>query len=145
MTLKTMVVVSLAFASVGCFGPTNTPADVTLGRARGEGISSTYEMPPDQAWTAAREILRDSSPKAVEEQRPQSFMLATYPVRFGVSRGQAYFGVWLEPADAGKTRVTAVLKTQVQNDPLKPITEEQFHFRMNERASKAKTAPAPAP
>jgi hypothetical protein len=107
-------------------------------------MSRVYPVNAEQAWEIARTVFRWEETEAVEEHRAEGRMLASSresPISWGTM-----MGVWIEPVDKDKTRVTVVVKRKNPVEVSSPFTEANFHddFEMAARI-KAGRSFTPAP
>jgi hypothetical protein len=113
-------VVSLVWV-VGCA----TMGDVL--KAKSEGTSQIYPVTGDQAWDIAKTVFHWEGSDAIEEHRPEGYMLTSSGINF-VSYG-AVMGAWIEPIDRAQTQVTVVTKRRLAMNVATSLTETTFHKR----------------
>lgn len=92
-----------------------------------EGLTVEYPVTQNQAWDIAKTVLREAGAQALEEHRPEAYMLTTSPNTFGVSG--ALVGVWISPAGPSKTSVTIITKRQIKSALFSSPTETQLQAR----------------
>ncbi len=100
-------------------------SDVSKAHAQGRGSTVSYAVSADRAWEVAQDILKKAGAGKIEEHRDQGYMLTTTKGGGGISFG-THVGVWIEPGEAGQTKVTAVTKQKL-SAAKGPLTEGSFH------------------
>ncbi len=99
--------------------------DVVQSKERGGGTSKVYPINADQAWEIAKTAFRWERTEAVEEHRSEGYMLTSIGESL-ISWG-TMLGVWVEPVNDNRTRVTVVIKRKNPTEVLTPVTEAMFH------------------
>lgn len=92
-----------------------------------EGTSQVYPVTADQAWEIAKVVFRTEGADAIEEHRPEGYMLTSSGMNL-VSWG-AVMGAWVEPVGEGKTKVTVLTKRRITVNLFTTLTESTFHGR----------------
>ena len=138
--MKIIGILMIGVCMTGCA----TRGGVVRSKERGKGMSKVYPIHADQAWEIAKTAFRWEHTDAVEEHRSEGYVLTSIgesPVTLG-----AVMGVWIEPVDKDRTRVTVVIKRKNPTEVLTTITEAAFHedFEMAARI-KAGRSFTPAP
>lgn len=95
-------------AAIGCGGERE---DVLSAHDANEGTIRVFDGRVDQVWAASRAALRWNHADAIEEHRPEGYMLATAGIS-GFSWG-ASMGVWVEPANRRGTRVRVIVSRKL--------------------------------
>ncbi len=129
-----------------------TKADLFTARSAGKGVVVERPVGAEQAYAIALQILRWEAGVSVEEHKAQGILLATVVYR---SRSVESYegdstdlvGVFLEPIDQQRTKVTCVVRTRPREQG--PITEAGFHERFQQalaivKAGKPLPSSAPA-
>jgi hypothetical protein len=98
----------LAAGPIGCGGERE---DVLSAHDANGGSVRVFDATIDQVWQASRAALRWNHADAIEEHRPEGYMLATAGIS-GFSWG-ASMGVWLEPANRRGTQVRVVVSRKL--------------------------------
>ena len=112
----------LAFAIVaGCA----TMSDVI--QSKDQGISKTYSVTFDQAWTITKAVFRWEGADAIEEHKDERYMLTSSGMNL-VTAGTV-MGAWIDPTADGQMRVTVVTKRRIQTNMFTSLTETTFHKR----------------
>jgi len=112
----------LAFAIVaGCA----TMSDVI--QSKDQGISKTYSVTFDQAWTITKAVFRWEGADAIEEHKDERYMLTSSGMNL-VTAGSV-MGAWIDPTADGQMRVTVVTKRRIQTNMFTSLTETTFHKR----------------
>jgi hypothetical protein len=106
-------------------------------RERYEGRSAVYPISRDQAWEITRVVLLEAGAKPAEiEEDPAENVINWVSV----------LGVFIEPVDTEKTRVTAQRPPLPCNPLPPPLTEDMFLERFDKANSLLKAGkPLPAP
>jgi hypothetical protein len=99
--------------------------DVIQSKERGKGMSKVYPVDAGQAWEIARTVFRWERTDTVEEHRSEGYMLTASGDSL-ISWGTV-MGVWIEPVDNQRTRVTVVVKRKNPMEISTPFTEANFH------------------
>ena len=108
-----------------CAAGCTTMSDVVRAKAHGKGTSRVYPVNAERAWEISITVLRSVKTEGVEEHRSEGYMLARIG-KSSVSWG-AMMGVWIEPVDNDRTKVTVVIKRINSADLLVLLTETDFH------------------
>ena len=106
-------------------------------RERYEGRSAVYAVSGDKAWEITRTILLEAGarPAEIEEERAEN-----------VINWVSVLGVFIEPVDPEKTRVTAQRPPTPCNPLPPPLTEDMFLERFDKAVNLLKSGkPLPAP
>jgi hypothetical protein len=112
----------LAFAIVaGCA----TMSDVI--QSKDQGVSQTYPVTFDQAWTITKAVFRWEGADAIEEHKDERYMLTSSGMNL-VTAGTV-MGAWIDPTADGQMRVTVVTKRRIQTNMFTSLTETTFHKR----------------
>jgi hypothetical protein len=119
--MKIMGFLLIAVFLTGCA----TTGDVVRSKERGGGMSKVYPVNAGQAWEIAKTVFYWEGTGAVEEHRSEGYMLTSSGESL-ISWG-AVMGVWIEPVNDDRTRVTVVLKRKNPAEVLIPLTEASFH------------------
>ncbi|MDY0306555.1 MAG: hypothetical protein RBR18_08975 [Desulfovibrionaceae bacterium] len=115
----------LAFLLVSGCATTN---DVVRVKQEGsEGTVEVYDVTFEQAWEISKTVFRWEGADAIEEHKDQRYMLTSSGMNM-VSWG-AVMGAWIEPVDAGNTRVTVVTKRRVTINIATTLTEGTYQKR----------------
>jgi hypothetical protein len=93
----------LAFAS-GC----REPVSVVSAHAQGKGTAAVYDASLDQTWAAVHAALRWDSAGTPEDHPNQGYIVTNHPGSDAPSANDQV-GVWFEPMNAQKTRVSVVV------------------------------------
>jgi hypothetical protein len=116
------VVKRLAFFGLALLALTGCATMQDVIDDKSQGTMRAYAVTKDQAYEAAARILRSDPGFAnLEQDRERGFILGSFNGSLG------FLGVWVEPASASETNVTAVLKTRT---PFPAMTESGFHERL---------------
>ena len=115
-----LVIVAAVWLS-GCA----TMSDVM--KSKDQGTVMVYPVSSDQAWNIARTVFRWEGTDAIEEHRPEGYMLTSTGMNL-ISYG-AVMGAWIEPIDNNSTKVTVVTKRRIQTNLATTLTEATFHKR----------------
>jgi len=99
-------------------------------KSKDEGMAQVYPVKADQAWEIAMTVLRWEGCETIEEHRSSGYMLTTVGQNL-VSAG-SLVGVWVDPVDAGHTKITVVTKRKVQTNLATGLTETTFQDRFAE-------------
>ena len=133
----------IATALSGCA----TLNDVVSAKESGkEGTAQTYNVSENKAWEIAKTVFRWEGSDAIEEHRDQRYMLTSSGMNL-MSAGTV-MGAWVEPVDAGNTKVTVVTKRRIQTNLVTTLTESTFHKRFAqavEIVNQGQPLPATAP
>jgi hypothetical protein len=108
-----------------------------LVRERYEGLSEVYEVSDDRAWEITRTVLLEAGAKRaeIEEDRAEK-----------VINWVSVLGVFIEPVDQERTRVTAQRPPTPCNPLPPPLTEDMFLERFDNAVKLLKSGrPLPAP
>ena len=115
----------LAFLLVSGCATTN---DVVRVKQEGwEGTVEVCDVAFEQAWEISKTVFRWEGADAIEEHKDQRYMLTSSGMNM-VSWG-AVMGAWIEPVDAGNTRVTVVTKRRVTINIATTLTEGTYQKR----------------
>ncbi len=116
----------MGFLLIGiCLTGCATTRDVVRSRERGKGTSKVYPVNAELAWVIAKTVFRWEETEAVEEHRTEGYMLASSGESV-ISWGTV-MGVWIEPVDKDKTKVTVVVKRKNPAEISTALTEATFH------------------
>jgi hypothetical protein len=98
-------------------------------RERYEGKSQIYPVNQETAWDIAKAVLLESGAKLpeIEEERTKNVM-----------NWVSVLGVFVEPVDAERTRVTAQRPPAPCNPLPTPLTEDMFHEQFAKAVSMKK-------
>lgn len=100
-------------------------SEVVAAKAQGtEGVTVDYPITENQAWDIAQAVLRDAGAQAIEDHRPEGYMLTTSPNTLGVSG--ALVGLWIKKSSASTTAVTVISKRQIKSALLVSPSESQL-------------------
>ena len=102
-----------------------TMSDVAVSKASGK--SAVYPVTADQAWDIAKAVFRWEGADAIEEHRQEGYMLTSSGMNL-VSWG-AVMGAWVDPIDAGNSKVTVVTKRRISTNLATTLTEATFQKR----------------
>ena len=89
-----------------------------------EGTAAVYDIDKDTAWDVAKTVLRWEDCETIEENKLSNYMLTTVGQNF-VSEG-TLIGVWVEPVENDKSKITVVTKRKVQTNIATGLTETTF-------------------
>ena len=106
-------------------------------RERYEGRSAVYPISRDKAWEITRTVLLEAGakPAEIEEDRAEN-----------VINWVSVLGVFIEPVDPERTRVTAQRPPAPCNPLPPPLTEDMFLERFDNAVNLLKSGkPLPAP
>ena len=95
--------------------------DVMRAHDGGQGMTKVYDVSEQRAWAAALAVMRWAGAEKIE-QHPDHHSLYAHS-GMGEHTYGTRLGAWVEPVDAGHTRVTVVSKREAITD----MTEEGFH------------------
>jgi hypothetical protein len=115
------------FLALGMLVGCATMSDVMTAKHEGKGTSREYPVDADQAWEVAKTVFRWEGADAIEEHRPQGYMLTSSGMNFA-SYGTV-MGAWIEPLDASNTRVTVITKRRIATNIATTLTETTFQRR----------------
>jgi hypothetical protein len=123
-------------ALAGC---AQTMADVFTERDRGGGRAEVYPVPFDEAWEAARRMLRAEGGGPIEADKAGGYMVTNIPsvMNWSIWTSQGIpIGVWVEPQGESMSRVTIIVKptTLVMRAA---YTAEGLHEKLATRLGKA--------
>ncbi len=108
--------------AAGCATPLS---DLGKFKQEGKGKSIVYRVSVDQAWEIARRVLEWKGVHDINENRSEGYITA--------KSGKTLFytvtviGIWIEPVDKGRTRVTAIAKSSSSVDTILDLSENEFH------------------
>jgi len=118
-----VVLVGLSFLMItGCANPLS---DLVRLKQEGKGKSIVYRVSVDQAWEIARRVLEWKGVEDINENRSEGYIVA--------KSGKTLFysitvvGIWIEPIDKGRTKVTAITKSKTSVDTILDLSEKEFH------------------
>lgn len=118
-----VVFVGLSFLMMaGCSIPFS---DLVKSKQEGKGKSVVYNVSVDQAWEIARRVLEWKGVHDVNENRSEGYIVA--------KSGKTLFytvtlvGIWIEPVDKDRTRVTVIAKSSSSVDTFLDLNEREFH------------------
>jgi hypothetical protein len=106
----------------GCVTPVS---DLVKSKQEGKGKSVVYRVSVDQAWEIARRVLEWKGVHDITENRSEGYIVA--------KSGKTLFytvtvvGIWIEPVDKSRTRVTAIAKSSSTVDTILDLSENEFH------------------
>jgi hypothetical protein len=106
-------------------------------RERYEGRSAVYPVSLDKAWEITRTVLLEAGarPAEIEEDRAEN-----------VINWVSVLGVFIEPVDTERTRVTAQRPPLPCNPLPSPLTDDMFLERFDKAVNQLKSGkPLPAP
>jgi hypothetical protein len=107
------------------------------------GTSHIYLVTGDQAWDIAKAVFRWEGSDAIEEHRPEGYMLTSSGMTL-VSYG-AVMGAWIESVARAETKVTVVTKRRLAMNVATTLTESTFHKRFAQAVDLVKAGkPLPA-
>lgn len=124
MNSRAMKVIGFLLIGI-CLAGCATTGDVVKSKERGKGTSKVYSVNLEQAWEIAKTVFRWEETEPVEEHRSEGYMLATSGD--SLTSWGAVMGVWIEPVDKDKTKITVVVKRKNPAEISIPITEATFH------------------
>jgi hypothetical protein len=110
------------FIMTGCATPFS---DLVKAKQEGKGKSIVYRVSVDQAWEIARRVLEWKGVDDINENRAEGYIVA--------KSGKTLFytvtvvGIWIEPVDKGRTKVTAITKSSSTVDTILDLSENEFH------------------
>jgi len=116
------LVVFSFFIHMGC---ANTLSDLVRSKEEGKGTSKVYNVNVDQAWEIARKVLQWESADDIKENRSEGYMV--------IQSGDTLFykvnvmGVWIEPIDQVRSKVTVIAKSKTSVDTILGLSEAGFH------------------
>jgi hypothetical protein len=113
--------IAVAVSQAGCQTMKNVKEDYEAGR----GVSKTYGVTEDQAWTISRQVLHWEEAEAIEEHRSEGYLSCTFGMNL-VSAG-SLAAVWIENAFEDGTTVTVVCKRRMATNFATIMTEGKFH------------------
>ena len=122
-TLKVSLLGLVLLGLMGC----QTLSDVILEKDQGGGTSQIYPVPMDQAWEIAKTVFRWEGSDAIEEHRPEGYMLTSSSMNL-ITAG-AVMGAWVEPVGETRTKVIVVTKRRIATNLATTLTETTFHKR----------------
>jgi hypothetical protein len=131
-SVSLVAVMAVYLLSAGCAATIDD-----LIRERYEGRSAVYPVSRDKAWETTRTILLEAGakPAEIEEDRAES-----------VINWVSVLGVFIEPVDTERTRVTAQRPPAPCNPLPPPLTEDMFLERFDKTMNLLKSGkPLPAP
>jgi hypothetical protein len=100
-------------------------SDLIKSKQEGKGKSIVYRVSVDQAWEIARRVLEWKGVHDITENRSEGYIVA--------KSGKTLFytvtvvGIWIEPVDKGRTKVTAIAKSNTSVDTFLDLSENEFH------------------
>jgi hypothetical protein len=106
----------------GCANPLG---DLVRSKQEGKGKSIVYKVSVDQAWEIAKRVLGWKGIHDINENRSAGYIVA--------KSGETLFytvtviGIWIEPIDKGRTKVTAIAKSKTSVDTILDLSENEFH------------------
>ena len=112
----------LVLLGSGCVRGVGT---VLEAREAGEGTAKVYPVTSDQAWDISRSVFRWERADAIEEHRPEGYMLTTIGENY-VSKGSVC-GAWLKKLDDRNTEVTVISRRRIATNMATGMTEARFH------------------
>ena len=110
--------------------------EVMQTEAAGGGTRHTYAVTSEQAWSIAQTVLHREGFYAIEEHRPEGYLLATSPVTFW--SGGTLAGLWIAPVGADESAVTVVTRRRQNPALVGGLTEDDFHRRLKEAVAVTK-------
>ena len=96
-------------------------------QSKDQGVSQTYPVTFDQAWTIAKTVFRWEGADAIEEHKDERYMLTSSGMNL-VTAGTV-MGAWIDPMPDGQMKVTVVTKRRIQTNMFTSLTETTFHKR----------------
>ena len=118
---------------------------VLKAKSKGQGTTVSYPVTRDQAYDVCMAIFRWEGSDAIEEHKSQGYMLTSWSS--GMGNGTVA-GAFIESADPGNTRVTAITQRRQSLSVTTDLTETHFHTlfaRSVELLKAGKTLPLTAP
>ena len=115
--------VVLSFLILG--GCANSFSELVRSKEEGKGTSKIYNVNVDQAWEIARKVLQWEGTGGIEEHRSEGYMV--------MRSGETLFykvnlmGVWIEPVDKARSKVTVLTKSKTSVDTILGLSETGFH------------------
>jgi hypothetical protein len=106
----------------GCATPFN---DLVKSKQEGKGKSVVYRVSVNEAWEIARRVLEWKGVDDIKENRAEGYIVA--------KSGKTLFytvtvvGIWIEPVDKGRTKVTAIARSNSTVDTILDLSENEFH------------------
>ena len=108
-----------------------------------DGTSRVYPVNADQAWEIAKVVFRTEGTDAIEEHRPEGYMLTSSGMNL-VSWG-AVMGAWIDKVSDNETKVTALTKRRITINVATTLMESTFHGRFAQGVQIVKSGkPLPA-
>jgi hypothetical protein len=118
-----VVLVGLSFLMIaGCATPFS---DLVRSKQEGKGKSIVYKVSVDQAWEIARRVLEWKGVEDINENRSEGYMIATSGATLLYTITE--IGIWIEPIDKGRSKVTAITRSKTTVDTFLDISEKEFH------------------
>jgi hypothetical protein len=118
-------VVPVALSFLILTGCANTFSDLVRSKEEGKGTSRVYKVNVDQAWEIAKRVSQWEGIGEIKESRSEGYML--------IKSGADWFhkgtliGVWIEPVDKDRSKVTVITKSKRSADTFLGISETDFH------------------
>jgi len=94
-------------------------------KEEGKGNCIVYKVSVDQAWEIAKTVLEWNGIEEIKENRSEGYMT-------GKSGATLFYtiteiGIWIEPIDKGRSKVTAITRSRSTVDTFLDISEKEFH------------------
>ncbi|MBI4243063.1 MAG: caspase family protein [Planctomycetes bacterium] len=121
------LLIFFSLSLIGCA----TVGDVL--KSKDDGVTKEYQVSTEQAWEAAKSVLRDAGASSIDEKREQNCLVGETG-SIGFSSG-VYIGAWIESAGDNKTRLTFSVIRKISTQAAKPVTEEDLHSRFSSAVS----------
>ncbi len=118
-------VLLLVWSFLFLWGCANTWSDLARSKEEGKGTSRVYPVNVDQAWEIAKKVLQWEERGEIKENRVEGYMF--------IRSGETLFykvkllGVWIEPVDQGRSKVTVITKSKTSVDTILGLSETGFH------------------
>ena len=106
-------------------GCANRLGDLVRSKQEGKGKSIVYRVSVDQAWEIARRVLEWKGVDDINENRSEGYIVAKSGATLFYT--VTVIGIWIEPIDKGRTKVTAITKSKTNVDTFLDLTESEFH------------------
>src|SRR5512135_3053757 len=100
-------------------------SELVRSKEEGKGTSKVYNVNVDQAWEIAKKVLQWEGTGGIEEHRSEGYMV--------MRSGETLFykvnlmGVWIEPVDKARSKVTVLTKSKTSVDTILGLSETGFH------------------
>ncbi|HEX9294884.1 MAG TPA: hypothetical protein VF881_03595 [Polyangiaceae bacterium] len=104
--------------------------DVLVSKRQGHGAARVYPVTVDQAWSISKTILHLEATDAIEEHRPEGYLLTSQDM--GPLSAGTYIGIFVEAEGARASKVTFVARRRTPTQAYAAITPDQFHKKFAE-------------